>query len=262
MLSKFFMSLCIVFITFFLSAQKVKVKTYGIYAEKKEFILKDSIFMEKSIVFFLPIKNYDTTFWNLAIANFLTSFELGNSGDLIIQKVFFEPGICNHCGLKFKNHLDSVDYIYYPSCFITGFDQKLATRALKLRSMTSFRINVVNPQFPIAQIIFQNSAKCMYKPNGEADLDAWKPFLNEVFYPKYTIEEKVIRLQLDYDLLKTDFNDLREKYNSLEKELTDLKNVPEQKETEVQKRKGFFCRSRNRMRALEKNENETGHPIN
>lgn len=227
--------------------QKTNVITMPILENKQVINLNDSIYRKKSIIFFLPIDNYDSIIWNSSINNFMNRLNHKDDISLTIYKYFFDPGNCDKCGVKVLNNNDTLDNcsIYFPSCFISGYSQDLIERAKNSRSLNNYDFKTINNAFPISQISFKNSPMCIEKPMGESDFDVWRPFIQEVFYPNYSTDEKVeLLFQNNAELIEL-IAELKSKVLKLESEVNTLKsqsqkikeNTPEVNGTKLKKAK-------------------------
>jgi hypothetical protein len=69
---------------------------------------------------------------------------------------------------------------------------------------------------------------CIEKPIGESDFDVWRPFIQEVFYPNYSTDEKVeLLIQSNSEFTKI-ITELKSKILQLEAEVNTLKSKPEE----------------------------------
>jgi hypothetical protein len=198
-------------------SQNVVIKTRAVLDEKSELLLSDSVFKNKSIIFFLPIKNYDTNYYNNIIHNFFETSRVKKNENLLVYKIFFDPGHCPNCGVRVKDSIDSINFIKYPSCFIVGYDEKLAARSLKKNASENYSFKVFHSNIPIAQILKNGNYMCLTRPNGEYDFNAWKPFINELFDPMYNTEERlqlaeeqIQKLNIEYNQLKVNIGQITE----------------------------------------------------
>jgi hypothetical protein len=218
-----------VFTSFLSLGQKTSIYTMPPLENKQVINLNDTIFRNRSIIFFLPIDNYDTTIWNNSILNFVNKLNQKDDKNLTIYKYFFDPGNCDKCGVKVLNNKDTLNNcsIYFPSCFISGYSQNLIERAQASKALNNYGFKSINNTFSIAQISFKNSPMCIEKPIGESDFDVWRPFIQEVFYPNYSTDEKVeLLIQSNSEFAKI-ITDLKSKILQLEAEVNVLKSKPE-----------------------------------
>jgi hypothetical protein len=183
------------FIITFISSAQNNIQELGIFESRHEYTFDSSKidFKKQSILFILPLTaDYDKIFYIKKIDEYIESSDLSKVKDLNFLTIFFKQGSCGNCGIEIKNKQENKadSFIYFPSCFIFGFDTTKSKRALGLNKLKDFSLVNFNKEFQIYQLNFQNSPKCQQKPNGDADFNSWSPFLSEVFNPKLTKEEK------------------------------------------------------------------------
>ncbi len=192
------------FSTYFTFGQKVLIKTMPFLEAKQTVNLNDSNYRKSSIIFFLPIDTYDTVFWNKSVLNFKNKLKLKDGITITIYKHFFDPGNCDKCGVKVQNKIDTLNYcsIYFPSCFISGYSPKLIDRAISKNFLPIiYTFKLINSEFSISQI-FAKDPRCILGPSGEIDFDVWRPFIQEVFYPDFSMEETVeFLLEINLELM-------------------------------------------------------------
>lgn len=232
------------FSTYFTFGQNVLIKTMPFLEAKQTVNLNDPNYRKSSIIFFLPIDTYDTVFWNKSVLNFKNKLKLKDGVTITIYKQFFDPGNCDKCGVKVQNKIDTLNYcsIYFPSCFISGYSPKLIDRAISRNVLSSYGFKLINSEFSISQITYKNSPICIEKPLGESDFDVWRPFIQEVFFPNYSMEETVeILLEINLELM-TVIKEISNKIINLENNINVLKDKSEtpkeiEKTEEVKKNK-------------------------
>ncbi|MFN5910688.1 MAG: hypothetical protein ACK45H_05060, partial [Bacteroidota bacterium] len=207
------------YLMFFLSlrAQVITVQTINTTKDTRDFVFPESTNKNPSVFFFLPTDTYDSLSWSVTLNNFLDESALKELTSLSFVKVFFDPGDCGNCGLKIKNDEDSIVPIYFPTCFISGHDTILARRAIK--KVLGFSLNTISKSKNISQITYQSNAACINKPSLDSDFLTWKPFLEEVFCPNYSKDEKIEQLWNNNLLLKKEIDELKKLTSELQKKV-------------------------------------------
>lgn len=247
---------------FFVFGQELEVHSI-VYSDNKQILdLKDDNLQTNSIIFFLPIDSYDTTIWNDLVIKFLHSLKPSNFNRPKVYKYFFEAGNCANCGLQIKNHLDTTNIsIYFPSCFISGYAPNLIERAVKLPALSSYGYNAINDHFSIGQITYKNSPICIDKPIIGAEFDIWRPFIQEVFYPKYSTDEKINLLLHNQEISAKKIDDLLVKITILEDsikvvntKLSEIKSAVEPKSETKKKSKIILYRKKKSSDAKKKDD--------
>jgi hypothetical protein len=193
-------------------------KTYKI---KETFLFDDSLLSHEGIIFFLNISNSnDSLTWVNAVNGFLNSSKLIGLNDFHIYNLFYRqngPNLCNNCGVFFRHKTDTV-IISTPSCLLFGCKPELIQRSLKkldgfkYSARDSFNNKMGFVEYEVPQGICNIQSK-------DAQLSAWAPFLEEVFFPAYTLAEQVEILQIEFKKLSDIYKKLNDNYEEQAKKL-------------------------------------------
>lgn len=180
---------------------------------------------QRSILFFCPIRELDSTTFKLKSNELLKSEAISNIGELNFYFFYFKESLKNNSkGIILRG----IDTTLRPlpigqfECFFVNFNKKNVTRA---KEKNEFQFEIKEPFINenILRVTIIDTNVCFKNIQGR--IPFYDVFISESINPNYSIDEKLIFLKDTINKLHNNVLLLEQNYRKLEERLDKIESV-------------------------------------
>ena len=252
MMKRILITICLIWDSLLFSQRNLIIYSEPLKA-LSEYELDDCTMNDRSITFFLPLKHIDETTWKKSLLQFINQCKLET---LDINVIFFNRNQGVNSGLKvLDKNKKNIFSPFQITCVVSGYDEKNLAR-IKAKTDVLYTIQTIDTE-KVSLVNVTEVSEC--PPNftdknketmAKIDLERYKPFLTELFFPKYSTEEKFNQLFARIELLEESNDQKDRKIEQLETKISELKNSSNNSSSKVsnekQEQKVLFKKLRRR----------------